>query len=71
MNEQTKYRTITREQFLFHEMRTVAKLLAEGKTETQANLVCSMFANGISIEQISIIAKISIEEVKEILSANE
>lgn len=35
MNEQTKYRTITREQFLFHEMRTVAKLLAEGKTDEQ------------------------------------
>ena len=45
--------------------------IQEGKTETQANLVCSMFANGISIEQISIIAKISIEEVKEILSASE
>ena len=44
--------------------------IQEGKTETQANLVRSMFANGISIEQISIIAKISIEEVKEILSAN-
>lgn len=35
MNEQTKYRTITREQFLFHEMRIVAKLLAEEKTDEQ------------------------------------
>ena len=49
----------------------IQKGIQEGKTETQANLVRSMFANGISIEQISIIAKISIEEVKEILSANE
>ncbi len=35
MNEQTKYRTITREQFLFHEMRIVARLLNEGKTDTE------------------------------------
>ncbi len=33
MDLHTPYRTITREQFLFHEMRIVAKLLIEGKTD--------------------------------------
>ena len=35
MNIYTPYRTITREQFLFYEMRIVAKLLDEGKTKDQ------------------------------------
>lgn len=35
MNEKTVYRTITREQFLFREMRIVAKLLDEGKTDEE------------------------------------
>ena len=42
----------------------------EGEAKAQATLVCSMFTNGISIEQISKIASLSIEQVKEILSAN-
>ena len=35
MDIYTPYRTITREQFLFYEMRIVAKLLDEGKTKDQ------------------------------------
>lgn len=35
MNIQTPYRTITREQFLFHEMKIVASLLKEGKNNDQ------------------------------------
>ena len=35
MDINTPYRTITREQFLFHEMRIVARLLKEGKTDDQ------------------------------------
>lgn len=35
MDIYTPYRTITREQFLFHEMRMVAKLLMEGKEDTE------------------------------------
>ena len=35
MDIHTPYRTITREQFLFHEMRIVAKLLIEGKSDHQ------------------------------------
>lgn len=35
MDIHTPYRTITREQFLFHEMRIVARLLKEGKTDDQ------------------------------------
>ena len=35
MNSNEDYRTITREQFLFNEMRIVAKLLDEGKTDEQ------------------------------------
>lgn len=35
MNINTSYRTITREQFLFHEMRIVAKLLLEGKSDEE------------------------------------
>ena len=35
MNIHTSYRTITREQFLFHEMRIVAKLLIAGKNDKQ------------------------------------
>lgn len=35
MNMRIPYRTITREQFLFNEMRIVAKLLDEGKTDEQ------------------------------------
>lgn len=35
MDINTKYRTITREQFLFHEMRIVARLIKEGKTDEQ------------------------------------
>lgn len=31
MDINTSYRTITREQFLFHEMRIVARLIKEGK----------------------------------------
>lgn len=33
MNIQTGYRTITREQFLFREMKVVAKLLLQGKSD--------------------------------------
>ena len=35
MNINTPYRTITREQFLFSEMRIVASLLSEGKSEKE------------------------------------
>lgn len=35
MNINTPYRTITREQFLFNEMRIVASLLSEGKSEEE------------------------------------
>ena len=35
MNVNTTYKTITREQFLYREMRIVAKLLSEGKDEKQ------------------------------------
>ena len=35
MDIHTDYRTITREQFLFHEMRIVAKLLNQGMTEQE------------------------------------
>lgn len=35
MNINTPYRTITREQFLFHEMRIVARLIKEGKSDEQ------------------------------------
>lgn len=35
MNMNTTYKTITREQFLYREMRIVAKLLSEGKDEKQ------------------------------------
>ena len=35
MNMNTAYKTITREQFLYREMRIVAKLLSEGKDEKQ------------------------------------
>ncbi len=43
----------------------------EGREKEQANLVLNMFKNDISMEQISKIANISIERVKEILSAQE
>ena len=33
MDINTPYRTITREQFLFHEMRIVARLIKEGKSD--------------------------------------
>ena len=35
MDINTPYRTITREQFLFHEMRIVARLMKEGKSDEQ------------------------------------
>ena len=35
MDINTSYRTITREQFLFHEMRIVARLIKEGKSDEQ------------------------------------
>lgn len=35
MDINTPYRTITREQFLFHEMRIVARLIKEGKLDEQ------------------------------------
>ena len=35
MDINTPYRTITREQFLFHEMRIVARLIKEGKPDEQ------------------------------------
>lgn len=35
MNMNTTYKTITREQFLYREMRIVAKLLSEGKDQKQ------------------------------------
>lgn len=35
MNMYTPYKTITREQFLFHEMRIVAKLITEGKSDEE------------------------------------
>ena len=35
MDINTSYRTITREQFLFHEMRVVARLIKEGKSDEQ------------------------------------
>ena len=34
--ENSPYRTLTREQFLFHEMRTTAKLLSQGYTDEEA-----------------------------------
>ena len=36
MSNKTDYRTITREQFLFNEMRIVATLLYEGKSTEEA-----------------------------------
>ncbi len=44
---------------------------AEGIVEGKKDLILSMFQNGISMEQISKIANISIERVKEILSIQE
>ncbi len=44
---------------------------AEGKAEGKKDLILSMFQNGIAMEQISKIANISIERVKEILSIQE
>ena len=35
MNINTPYKTITREQFLFHEMRITARLLLENKTDKE------------------------------------
>lgn len=35
MDINTPYRTITREQFLFHEMRIVARLIKDGKSDEQ------------------------------------
>lgn len=35
MNPLTKYKAITKEQFLFHEMRTIAKLVIENKTDEE------------------------------------
>lgn len=35
MNLNTAYKTITREQFLFHEMRVVARLLEQGLSDTE------------------------------------
>lgn len=35
MNLNTPYKTITREQFLFHEMRTVARLLEKGLSDAE------------------------------------
>ena len=35
VNPLTKYKTITKEQFLFHEMRTIAKLVIENKTNEE------------------------------------
>ncbi len=45
--------------------------IVEGAKKEQANLVLNMFENGITMEQISKIANISIERVKKILSAQE
>ncbi len=42
---------------------------ALGVEEGKSDLILSMFQNGISMEQISKIANISIERVKKILSA--
>ncbi len=46
-----------------------AEGIVEGAKKEQANLVLNMFKNGITMEQISKIANISIERVKDILSA--
>ena len=35
MNPLTKYKAITKEQFLFHEMRTIAKLVIENKSDEE------------------------------------
>lgn len=35
MNPLIKYKAITREQFLFHEMRTIAKLIIENKNNEE------------------------------------
>ena len=35
VNPLTKYKAITKEQFLFHEMRTIAKLVIENKTNEE------------------------------------
>lgn len=35
MDQSTPYKTITREQFLFHEMRTTARLMQAGKTDEE------------------------------------
>lgn len=35
MDQNTPYKTITREQFLFHEMRTTARLVLEGKGDEE------------------------------------
>lgn len=45
MNIHTPYRTITREQFLFHEMRIVAKMLFEEKSDSE--IIDEVVANNL------------------------
>ncbi len=46
----------------------IEKGIEKGIEETQVNFIQSMYNNGISIDQISTIANISIDKVKEIIS---
>lgn len=45
MDQNTPYRTITREQFLFHEMRTTARMLQAGKTDDE--IIKEIFDNNL------------------------
>lgn len=45
MNLNTPYKTITREQFLFHEMRTVAVMMMEGKSDIE--IIEEVFNNNL------------------------
>ncbi len=65
--EQERYMTLQYEMDRYVDDRK-DEWKAEGKAEGKKDLILSMFQNGIAMEQISKIANISIERVKEILS---
>ena len=45
MDQNTPYKTITREQFLFHEMRTTARLMQTGKSDKE--IIDEIFDNNL------------------------
>ena len=67
MDIHTPYRTITREQFLFHEMRIVAKLLLEEKSDSEiiipnniTTIDISAFYRCVNLENIKLSNKLEI-----------